>query len=181
MGSYSNSPFSSLNHSTHTWKLKGRSLGRPTYLDFREPPVRQQPPDKVLFPTSKRALHRPSTSPAKDTGYEKALKKMSLKHRAFFAMSQPHVPAGHVHVRLFTNLDLVYRRFWSPSLETVLPLEPDGGFDLQLIKKLWKLDTCIPISPIHWKAVEPSTEDSLSPFAVVSLTELYNCITFIGE
>ncbi|KAG6829835.1 hypothetical protein H0H87_009992 [Tephrocybe sp. NHM501043] len=76
-------------------------------------------------------------------------------------------------------MDYVYRRFWRASLEAILPLTPDGGLDLKLVKDLWGLETCIPVSPIRWKAVEPTTSDSLSPFAVVELRELYDCISFI--
>ncbi|KAG6860945.1 hypothetical protein C0995_005775 [Termitomyces sp. Mi166 len=156
---------------------------RRQHMEYRDVPIQKQILSKVYNSSIGRAIGGPSIFSKTPSGHckehQKTLEKLPFKYRVFLTRQRPHVPPGYVHVRLFMSLDLLRRRFWRASLEAVLPLEPNGGFDLRHIKKLWNLETCVPVSPVHWKAVEPSTPDSLSPIAVMMLLELYDCISFI--
>ncbi|KAG5720258.1 hypothetical protein E4T56_gene3297 [Termitomyces sp. T112] len=162
---------------------KRRYNGRYKHARYREVPIQQQILSKIYNSSIGRAISGPSifsmTPSERCKENEKILEKLPFEYRRLLTRQRPHVPPGYVHVRLFASLDILRRRFWRASLEAVLPLEPDGGFDLRHIKKLWNLETCVPISPVQWKAVEPSTPDSLSPIAVMMLLELYDCISFI--
>lgn len=76
--------------------------------------------------------------------FRRANDLLFLKGTILFQLDLPlKCNLRYVYVRLFMSLDLLRRRFWRASLEAVLPLEPDGSFDLRHIKKLWNLETCI--------------------------------------
>ncbi|KAG6908735.1 hypothetical protein DXG01_003439 [Tephrocybe rancida] len=62
-----------------------------------------------------------------------------------------------------------------------MELDPDGGLSLKHLREHLGLDKCFPVSPIHWKTVEPADPDRLSPLAVMALQEVFNSISFVGS
>ncbi|KAJ7644224.1 hypothetical protein FB45DRAFT_897269 [Roridomyces roridus] len=60
-----------------------------------------------------------------------------------------------------------------------LPLCRLGGLDLNLVKRCWGLETCLPIDPLRWKPFEPRHPNYISPVALQVLSCGQDGIKFI--
>ncbi|KAF5378853.1 hypothetical protein D9615_006944 [Tricholomella constricta] len=127
--------------------------------------------------------------------------RLPYPKRKHFARIKPAIPPGHIQIRFWMSLLDLHEDDTKPTLEAILPLEVNGGFDLGRVKRLWGLETCLvgflsfdsppnkpsralhqPIDPLRWKVFEPAGQtDILSPFTVHILSEFYGSINVIGE
>ncbi|KAG6816031.1 hypothetical protein H0H87_009277 [Tephrocybe sp. NHM501043] len=93
---------------------------------------------------------------------------------------RPYAPNGYVLIQCFSSLRHLRECFWRPDKMAIVKEEPDDfTIDLRKVKAFWEIETCLPVSPIHWKVFEPSNPDKLSPMAIHALREVFNCISFV--
>ncbi|KAJ7367002.1 hypothetical protein DFH08DRAFT_1072390 [Mycena albidolilacea] len=90
----------------------------------------------------------------------------------------PPPPPGYVRVHFHSHLYQIYDRSL-PDLTADVPLCRSGGLDLDVVKRRWGLETCLPVDPLRWKPFEPSHPNYLSPVAIEVLSYGQGCVKFI--
>ncbi|KAJ7274071.1 hypothetical protein C8J57DRAFT_1314510 [Mycena rebaudengoi] len=90
----------------------------------------------------------------------------------------PPPPPGYVRVQFYTHLFKIYDRS-PPDIVSDIPLNRSGGLDLISVKRLWGLETCLPVDPLRWKPFQPTHTNYLSAVAIRVLSEGEGCINFI--
>ncbi|KAJ6622626.1 hypothetical protein B0H10DRAFT_2013595 [Mycena sp. CBHHK59/15] len=60
-----------------------------------------------------------------------------------------------------------------------IPLCRSGGLDLDVVRRRWGLDTCLPVDPLRWKPFQPTHPEYLSAVAIQVLSEGEGCLKFI--
>ncbi|KAJ7675687.1 hypothetical protein DFH06DRAFT_664801 [Mycena polygramma] len=93
------------------------------------------------------------------------------------AVSLPPSP-GYVRIHFHSHLHNIFDRS-PPDMVADVPLCRSGGLDLDVVKRVWGLKTCLPVDPLRWKPFEPTHSDYLSAVAVEILSCGQGCIKFI--
>ncbi|KAF7365053.1 hypothetical protein MVEN_00376500 [Mycena venus] len=87
-------------------------------------------------------------------------------------------PPGYVRVHFYSHLYRIYDKS-PPDLAADIPLCRSGGLDLDVVKRQWGLETCLPVDPLRWKPFQPTHPDYLSAVAVEVLSHGQGCIKVI--
>ncbi|KAF7299591.1 hypothetical protein HMN09_00964400 [Mycena chlorophos] len=78
-------------------------------------------------------------------------------------MAAVSVPApGYVRVHFHSHLFKIYDHC-PPDISADVPLLRCGGLDLDMVRRMWGMETCLPIDPLRWKPFEPTRPNYLSP------------------
>ncbi|KAF7314471.1 hypothetical protein MKEN_00920100 [Mycena kentingensis (nom. inval.)] len=77
---------------------------------------------------------------------------------------------GHVRVHFHSHLFKIYDQA-PPDMVADIPLCRTGGLDLDLVRRQWGLETCLPVDPLRWKPFEPTQPNYLSPVAIQVLSK----------
>ncbi|KAJ7675751.1 hypothetical protein DFH06DRAFT_1170424 [Mycena polygramma] len=104
-------------------------------------------------------------------------KQRRLIHEPEPAVSLPPSP-GYVRIHFHSHLHSIFDRS-PPDMVADVPLCRSGGLDLDVVKRVWGLETCLPVDPLRWKPFEPTHSDYLSAVAVEILSYGQGCIKFI--
>ncbi|KAF7365094.1 hypothetical protein MVEN_00380700 [Mycena venus] len=89
-------------------------------------------------------------------------------------------PPGYVRVHFYSHVYQIYDKS-PPDLAADVPLCRSGGLDLDVVKRQWGLETCLPVDPLRWKPFLPTHPDHLSAVAIEVLSYGQGCIKVIEE
>ncbi|KAJ7928011.1 hypothetical protein B0H13DRAFT_2311875 [Mycena leptocephala] len=92
--------------------------------------------------------------------------------------ASPPPPPGYVRVHFYSHLYKIYDKS-PPDLAADIPLCRYGGLDLDIVKRQWGLETCLPVDPLRWKPFQPTHPNYLSAVAIEVLSYGQDCIKLI--
>ncbi|KAJ7069688.1 hypothetical protein C8F01DRAFT_1245877 [Mycena amicta] len=85
---------------------------------------------------------------------------------------------GYIRVHFHSHLFKICDRS-PPDIAADIPLSPSGGLDLDVVRRRWGLETCVPVDPLRWKPFQPTQPNYLSPVAIQILSEGQGCVKVI--
>ncbi|KAJ7259566.1 hypothetical protein B0H12DRAFT_1108740 [Mycena haematopus] len=103
---------------------------------------------------------------------------LEKQHQLVLLPSSSPPPPGYIRVHFYSHLYRIHDRS-PPDLVADIPLCRSGGLDLDVVKRQWGLETCLPVDPLRWKPVEPTHPNYLSCLAIEVLSYGQGCIKFI--